>query len=63
LAFATSRPNDRQNLIGGDRIANFLTALTLFLLPAVCGLLLRRAKARGDDRAGEDRERPLRAAE
>ena len=39
------------------------TALTLFLLPAVCGLVLRREKARGDDRAGEDRDRPLRAAE
>jgi cobalt-zinc-cadmium resistance protein CzcA len=40
------------------------TALTLFLLPAVCGLLLRRARKAGrDDRAGADRDRPLPAAE
>jgi cobalt-zinc-cadmium resistance protein CzcA len=37
------------------------TALTLFLLPAVCGLLLRRAKEASDERPAEDR--PLRAAE
>jgi heavy metal efflux system protein len=38
------------------------TALTLFLLPAVCGLLLRRAKTGRDDRASEDRDRRFWAA-
>jgi heavy metal efflux system protein len=45
------------------------TALTLFLLPAVCGLLLRRFKVEGDNRSAKqtsssaERKRDLRAAE
>jgi cobalt-zinc-cadmium resistance protein CzcA len=45
------------------------TALTLFLLPAVCGLLLRRFKVEGDNRSAKqtsssaERKRDLQAAE
>jgi cobalt-zinc-cadmium resistance protein CzcA len=45
------------------------TALTLFLLPAVCGLLLRRREAGRDNQSAEDkltslaRKTGLRAAE
>jgi cobalt-zinc-cadmium resistance protein CzcA len=65
MAIATGTGAEVQKPLATVVIGGLITstALTLFLLPAVCGLLLRRAKTRRNDRAAEDRDRPLRAAE
>jgi cobalt-zinc-cadmium resistance protein CzcA len=63
MAIATGTGAEVQRPLATVVIGGLITstALTLFLLPAVCGLLLRRGKAERDERAAEDRS--LRAAE
>jgi heavy metal efflux system protein len=65
MAIATGTGAEVQRPLATVVIGGLITstALTLFLLPAVCGLLLRRAKTERDTRADADRDRPLRAAE
>jgi cobalt-zinc-cadmium resistance protein CzcA len=65
MAIATGTGAEVQRPLATVVIGGLITstALTLFLLPAVCGLLLRRAKTERDTRADVDRDRPLRAAE
>jgi cobalt-zinc-cadmium resistance protein CzcA len=65
MAIATGTGAEVQRPLATVVIGGLITstALTLFLLPAVCGLLLRRGKTGRDDRAAEDQDRALRAAE
>ena len=65
MAIATGTGSEIQRPLATVVIGGLVTstALTLFLLPAVCGLLLRRAKTERGTRADADRDRPLRAAE
>ena len=65
MAIATGTGAEVQRPLATVVIGGLITstALTLFLLPAVCGLLLRRAKTERGTRADADRDRPLRAAE
>jgi heavy metal efflux system protein len=65
MAIATGTGAEVQRPLATVVIGGLITstALTLFLLPAVCGLLLRRAKTERDTCADVDRDRPLRAAE
>jgi heavy metal efflux system protein len=65
MAIATGTGAEVQRPLATVVIGGLITstALTLFLLPAVCGLMLRRARTERDTRADADRDRPLRAAE
>jgi cobalt-zinc-cadmium resistance protein CzcA len=65
MAIATGTGAEVQRPLATVVIGGLITstALTLFLLPAVCGLLLRPAKTERDTRADANRNRPLRAAE
>jgi cobalt-zinc-cadmium resistance protein CzcA len=65
MAIATSTGAEVQRPLATVVIGGLITstALTLFLLPAVCGLLLHRAKTGQNEHAALDRDRPLQAAE
>jgi cobalt-zinc-cadmium resistance protein CzcA len=71
MAIATGTGAEVQRPLATVVIGGLITstALTLFLLPAVCGLLLRRREAGQDDRSAEGkltslaRKTGLRAAE
>jgi len=53
MAIATGTGAEVQRPLATVVIGGLITstALTLFLLPAVCGLLLRRREAEGDNRS------------
>src|SRR5258706_16483432 len=71
LAIATGTGAEVQRPLATVVIGGLITstALTLFLLPAVCGLLLRRRETERDKRAAEEKsaslkqKKDLRAAE
>ena len=71
MAIATGTGAEVQRPLATVVIGGLITStgLTLFLLPAVCGLLLRRRDAERDNRSAEDkstsvaRKTDLRAAE
>jgi heavy metal efflux system protein len=61
MAIATGTGAEVQRPLATVVIGGLITstALTLFLLPAVCGLLLRRREAERDDRSAGHKSTPL----